>query len=82
MPIQTLNQLTTDERSSPIMIKQMKDFDEYTKKKYGYIMSIITDQSLSSNMYPAHDDEPSRTDSGEMEYIYVPYEGYEDVDGP
>ena len=32
-------------------------------------------------MYPEHNDKTSNADSGEMEDIYVPYEGYEDGDG-
>ena len=64
------------------MLKRMMEFDERTKKKYGDSMNIPTDQSSSSNMYPEHDDEPYNADSGEVEDIYVPYEGYEDIDGP
>ena len=33
-------------------------------------------------MYPKHDDEPSNAYSGDMEDIFMPYEGYEDGDGP
>ena len=33
-------------------------------------------------MYPKQDDKPSNTDPGEMEDIFVPYEGYENEDGP
>ena len=44
MPIQMLSQLTPAEMSIPVMLKQMKEFDEHTKKKYGYSMSIPTDK--------------------------------------
>ena len=64
MPIQNLRQLTPAESSSPVMLKCMKDFDEHTNKKYDESMIIPTDQYPSCNMYPAHDDEPSNTDSG------------------
>ena len=78
MSIQTLRQLTPSERSIPVMLKQIKEFDEQTKNKYGSIMIIHTNKYLSSNVYPEHDDEPSNTDSREMENIYMPYEGYDD----
>ena len=52
MPIQMLRKLTPAERSIQVMLKQMKEFDENTKKKYGEIMNISTDQSLSRNMHP------------------------------
>ena len=58
MPIQTLRQLTPAEMSSPVMLEQMKKFDEHTKKKYRDSMCITTDQYLSSNIYPEHDDDP------------------------
>ena len=64
------------------MLKRMKEFDEHTKKNYGDVMNITTDQFLSSNMYPEHNDEPYNADSGQVEDIYVPYEEYEDGDGP
>ena len=62
------------------MLKMMKEFDEHTKKKYGYSMNIPTDQYFSINMYPEHNDEPFSADSGQVEDIYVPYEVYEDGD--
>ena len=66
IPIQTLTQLTPSERSSTVMIKRMRKFDENNKKKYGYSMGISTDQSSSINVYPEHDDKPPNADSGEM----------------
>ena len=72
MPIQMLRQLTPYERSIPVMIKRMKGFDDNTKKKYGYSMNISTYKSLSINMYPEHDNEPSNADSGEVGDIHVP----------
>ena len=64
------------------MLKLMKEFDKHTKKKYGNIMNIPTDQSSNIIMYPEHDDEPYNADSVEVEDIYVPYEVCEDGDGP
>ena len=64
------------------MLKRMKEFDEHKKKKYGDSMNIPTDQYLSINMYPEHNDKPSNAYSGLMEDIYVSYEGYEYGDGP
>ena len=72
MPIQTLRKLLPDKSSIPVLIKRIKDFAENTNKKYGESMNITTDQSLSNNMYPEHDDEPSNAYSGEVEDIYVP----------
>ena len=34
MPIQTMRQLTPAERSSSVMLKRMKEFDDHNKKKY------------------------------------------------
>ena len=76
IPIQTMSQLMSAEKSIPVMIKRMKDFDEHTKKHYGGSMNIPTYQFSSSNMYPEHNYEPSNAGSGDVEYIYVPYEGY------
>ena len=56
MPIKILSQLTPAERSIPVIIKRTKEFDEHTKKKYGYSMSIPTDQTSSINMCPEHYD--------------------------
>ena len=66
MPIQTLRQLTPSERSSLILLKRMKEFDEHNKKKYGDSMNIPTDQYLSRDVYPEHDDEKYNADSGEV----------------
>ena len=62
MPIQTMRQLTPAERSISVMLKRMTEFDEHTRKNYGDSMNIPTDQYLSSNMYPEHNDEPSNAD--------------------
>ena len=56
MPIQILIQSTPDERIIPVMLKQIKEFDEQKNKKYGYSISIPTDQYLSINMCPEHND--------------------------
>ena len=50
MPIQIMIQLMPAERSSPVMIKRMKGFDEHRKNKYVYTINIPTYQYLSSNM--------------------------------
>ena len=65
------------ERSSLVVLKRMKEFDNHTKKTCGGSMSILREKISSRNVYPEHDDEPSKADSGEMENIYVPYEGCE-----
>ena len=82
MPIQTLRRLTPDERNSPVIIKRMKDFYEHTNKNYGDIMNILMYQYSSRNIYPEQNYEPSNANSGELEDIYVPYEGYEDGYSP
>ena len=68
--------------SSPVMLKRMKEFDDFTKNKYEDIMSIPKNHYFSNNMDPNHIDEPSNVDSGETENIYVLYEGYDDIHGP
>ena len=75
MPIQTMRHLKPDERSSPVIIKRMKEFDDHIKNKYRDSMSIPTYQSSYRNVYPEHDDELPNADSGDMENIYVTYEG-------
>ena len=60
----------------------MKEFDEHNKKKYEDSIIIPTYQSSSISAYPKHYDETSNADSGDTEDTYVPYDGYEYVDGP
>ena len=73
MHIQTLSHLIPYERSSPVMLKRMKEFDKHTKKNYGDSMSIPTQQYSSNNIYPEHDDKTYKSELGVMENIYVPY---------
>ena len=82
MSIQTLGQLSLVKRIIPVMLKHMKEFGEHTNKNYGDIMNILMYQYSSRNIYPEQNYEPSNANSGELEDIYVPYEGYEDGYSP